>query len=211
METPPKQQAARLGKKILKASIKNIFADKSVIRVLNWGFITIVLSSVGIFIGLNIVADILINDWEAAFGFLMAFILAGILAYFMVYKCLRVSTHFSADAVYLFSLMNLFYHFIFLFWVVLTFDAYLFNEYLKNNEYVGVTALFGLIAGLIMLLIIPFFFRYKHGCRDICLKSLFVFLFKLPFVLPIWAIQAVFYDLGYGAKSVKNRLSRLLH
>ncbi len=212
-ETPLKQQTVRQdkAKKILYASLKKIAADQPLIHVINWGLITIGFASVSIFIGINLVADVLIKDWEVALCFLMGLMLAGILAYFTVYKCLCVSTTCSADAVYLFSLMNLFYHFFFLFWAALIVDAYIFNGFLKNNEYVGATAFFCLLAGLAMLLIIPILFRYKHGYGDIGCKSLLFFLLKLPFVLPIWVIQAVFYDMEYSAKSVKNRLSRKPH
>jgi serine/threonine protein kinase len=216
-ETAPTQQPASLDKRGETAPDgfinKVFFVDKSVIRVINWGFITVAMSFAGALIGLYIVPDILIKDHESAFGLLIALLCAGILAYPMVYKFLSVQKNFSADAVYLFGLMNVPYHYTFLVLFVHISDYYIFNGYLIGNSIDSILKLllFFLIIIVItplMLPIISIFFKYKHGYKNIGFKSFFVFLFKLPFLLPIWVVQAVVDDIRFGIKLVGNRLSR---
>jgi len=52
---------------------------------------------------------------------------------------------------------------------------------------------------------IAIFFKYQHGYQNIHFKSFVVFLFKLPFLLPIWVIQAIVENLissiKWGGKS----------
>jgi serine/threonine protein kinase len=208
---PTQQQPASLDKRGETAHEgfinKVFFADKSVIRVINWGFITVALSVAGVFIGLNIVPNLRL-DSEVVFGLLIALLCAGILAYPMVYKFLSVQQNFSADAVYLFGLMNIPYHTFLLICFVALSDYYIFNRYLGGNYGDGTIWIFCFIIASMMLPIISIFFKYKHGYKNIGFKSFFVFLFKLLFLLPIWVVQAVVEDIISGVKWVGNRLSR---
>ncbi len=212
---PTQQQPASLDKRgetVPEGFIDKVSADKSVIRVINWVFITVAMYYAGIFIGLNLVPDILRYDKAEAvlgvFGCLIAALLcAGILAYPMVYKFISVQKTFSADAVYLFGLMNIPYHTILLVCFVAISD-YIFTRYLIKNHADDTIWIFCFIIASLMLPIISIFFKYKHGDENICFTSFFVFLFKLPFLLPIWVIQAVVDDIRFGVKLVRNRLIR---
>jgi hypothetical protein len=126
----------------------------------------------------------------------------------MVYKFLSVQQNFSADAVYLFGLMNIPYHTFLLICFVALSDYYIFNRYLGGNYGDGTIWIFCFIIASMMLPIISIFFKYKHGYKNIGFKSFFVFLFKLLFLLPIWVVQAVVEDIISGVKWVGNRLSR---
>lgn len=213
---PTQQQPASLDKRgetVPEGFIDKVFADKSVIRVINWVFITVAMSYAGIFIGLNLVPDILRYDKaeaEAVLGCLIALLCAGILAYPMIYKFLSVQKNFSTDAVYLFGLMNIPYHYTFFALFVPISDYYIFNGYLIGNSMVKLLWFFLIIIVItpLMLPIISIFFKYKHGYKNIGFTSFFVFLFKLPFLLPIWVIQAIVDDIRFGVKLVGNRQSR---
>ena len=181
--------------------MNKILADPSVLRVINWALITIAMSVAGILIGSIIIPDIqiigsenyLVINWHAptVFGWTIALIVSGLLAYPMVYQFLSVHNRFSADAVYLFGLMNILYHLgwllSWLFWVAI-FYIYRFQQDLiyNNSTYEMV-----LITASITLPMIAIFFKYQHGYQNIHFKSFVVFLFKLPFLLPIWVIQAI--------------------
>lgn len=216
---PPTSQLAashnQIAQKEPSGIMNKILADKSVLRVINWAFITIAISFAGVLIGSSIIPDIqiigsenyLVINWQApiVFGWTMALIFSGLIAYPMVYQFLSLDNNFSADAVYLFGLMNIFYLIAWalslLFWAAI-FYIYRFQQDLVYNHFTYEVVL---IMASITLPIIAIFFKYWHGYQNIHFKSFFVFLFKLPFLLPIWVIQAIIENLissiKWGSKS----------